>query len=80
MSTLRTVLFAIGYPVAIVVIVRFVPVVRERRIRWFVAHEVAVAMIVLGWALDEDWQAVAINGTWLVAAAVWYVAAANRAR
>jgi hypothetical protein len=79
-SILRAVLFAIGYPVAIVVIVRFVPVVRERRIRWFVAHEVAVAMIVLGWALDEDWQAVAINGTWLVAAAVWYVAAASRAR
>ena len=80
MSILRAVLFAIGYPVAIVVIVRWLPVVRERRIRWFVAHEVAVAMIVLGWALDEDWQAVAINGTWLVAAAVWYVAAANRAR
>ena len=79
MSILRTALFAIGYPVSIVVIVRFVPVVRERRIRWFVAHEGAVAMIVVGWALDADWQAVAINGSWLVVAAVWYVLGGRRA-
>jgi hypothetical protein len=79
MSILRAVLFAIGYPVSIVVIVRFVPVVRERRLRWIVAHEIAVAMIVLGWALDQDWQAVAINGTWLVVAAVWYLLGGGRA-
>ena len=79
MSILRTALFAIGYPVSIVVIVRFVPVVRERRLRSFVAHEIAVSMIVSGWALDQDWQAVAINGTWLVVAAVWYAGAAGRA-
>jgi hypothetical protein len=78
-SIVRAVLFAIGYPVAIVVIVRFVPVVREQRIRWFAAHEIAVSMIVTGWATDQNWQAVAINGTWLVVAAVWYVGAARRA-
>ena len=80
MSIVRAVLFAIGYPVAIVVIIRFVPVVRERRLRWFVAHEIAVSMIVTGWALDQDWQAVAINGTWLVVAAIWYVLGGRRAR
>ncbi len=78
MSILRGVLFTIGYPVSIVVIVRWLPVVRERRIRWFVAHEIAVAIIVTGWALDEDWRAVAINGSWLVVAAVWYVLAGRR--
>jgi len=77
-SIVRAVLFAIGYPVAIVVIVRFVPVVREQRLRWFVAHEIAVSMIVTGWALDQNWQAVVINGAWLVVAAVWYVGAARR--
>jgi hypothetical protein len=79
-SIVRAVLFAIGYPVSIVVIVRFVPVVRERRIQWFIAHEVAVALIVTGWALDEDWRGVAINGAWLVVAAVWYVLAGERTR
>ena len=34
-----TVLFAFGYPVSIVVILRFVPVVRERRMKWLVAHD-----------------------------------------
>jgi hypothetical protein len=79
-SIVRAVLFVIGYPVAIVVIIRFVPVVRRRRLRWFVAHEIAVSMIVSGWALDQDWQAVAINGTWLVVAAVWYVLGGRRPR
>ncbi len=69
---LRPILFAFGYPVSIVVILRFVPVVRERRIIWFALHEAAVAAIVAGWALDDDWSAVAINATWLVVAAVWY--------
>ncbi len=65
-------LFAFGYPTSIVVIARFVPVVRERRIKWFAAHELAVAAIVAGWALDDNGQAVAINASWLVVAAVWY--------
>ena len=78
MSIVRAVLFAIGYPVAIVVIVRFVPVVRQRRLRWIVAHEIAVSMIVIGWATDHDWRAVAINGAWLVIAAVWYLGAGRR--
>jgi hypothetical protein len=78
-SVVRAVLFAIGYPVAIVVIVRFVPVVRQQRLRWFAAHEIAVLMIVTGWATDGNWQAVAINATWLLAAAVWYLGAARRA-
>ncbi len=56
-----TVLFAFGYPTAIVVILRFVPVVRERRMKWLVAHDLAVAAIVAGWALKGDGRAVAIN-------------------
>jgi hypothetical protein len=65
-------LFAVGYPTAIVVILRFVPVVRERRMKWLVAHDLAVAAIVAGWALKGDRSAVAINASWLVAANVWY--------
>lgn len=74
----RVALLALGYPVAIVVIARFVPVVRERRIKWFVAHEVAVAAIVTAWALDGAGRAVAINGAWLVVAAIWYALGGRR--
>ena len=78
MGVVRAVLFAFGYPVAIAVIVRWVPVVRERRIRWFVLHELAVAAIVIGWATRGRWSGVAVNGSWLVIAAVWYWTAGRR--
>ena len=73
-----TALFAFGYPTSIVVILRFVPVVRERRLNWFVAHDLAVAAIVAGWALKGDRRAVAINSTWLVVATVWYLLGGRR--
>lgn len=73
-----TVLFAFGYPVSIAVILRFVPVVRERRLKWIVAHDLAVAAIVAGWALKGDGRAVAINASWLVAANVWYALGGRR--
>ena len=79
-STLEILLFAFGYPAAIIVIVRFVPVVRERRTRWFVIHELGVAAIVAGQALAENPRGVIINGTWGVIAAIWYALGGRRAR
>jgi hypothetical protein len=73
-----TALFAVGYPTSIVVILRFVPVVRERRWKWFVAHELAVAAIVTGWALKGDRRAVAVNSSWLLVAAVWFALGGRR--
>ena len=78
MSILRAALFAFGYPVSILVIARFVPVVRERRLRWIIWHQAAVGAIVLGFALDAKWSAVVINGTWFVVAAVWYTLGGRR--
>lgn len=69
---LQIALFAFGYPTAIVVIVRWIPVVRGRRTKWFVAHELAVACIVAGWALHDSLRSVLVNGSWLVIAAAWY--------
>jgi len=74
----RVGLFAFGYPVSIAVIVRWVPVVRERRIRWFVLHQLAVAAIVIGWSTESAWSAVLINGAWLVIATAWYAAGGQR--
>ena len=73
MDVVKWILFAFGYPVAIVVIFRFVPVVRERRIRWFVLHELAVAAICAGHAIDGNGQGVIVNGAWGVIAALWYL-------
>ena len=72
MSVLVIALFTFGYPVSIVVIARFVPVVRERRTRWFAWHQGAVAAILIGFAIRARWSAVAINGSWFVVAAIWY--------
>jgi hypothetical protein len=71
-------LLAVGYPVAVVVIARWVPVVREQRWRWFVAHQAAVAAIVAGWAVRGRWTAVAVNALWLVVAAGWYLSRRRR--
>ena len=73
-----TALFVFGYPISIAVILRFVPVVRERRLKWLVAHDLAVVAIVAGWALKGDRRAVAINASWLVAANVWYTFGGRR--
>jgi len=72
---LTVALFASGYPTAVVVISRFVPVVRERRRRWFVAHQVAVAAIVAGWTIKGDPGPVIVNGAWLAVATAWWVGA-----
>jgi hypothetical protein len=74
-----TALFVFGYPTSIVVIARFVPVVRERRWKWLAVHDLAVAAIVAGWGLKSDIRAVAVNSTWLVAANVWYALGGRRA-
>ena len=63
---------ALGYPASIAVIARFVPVVRERRLRWLVVHHLGVAAIVTGWALRGRTSAVVVNGAWLVVSSVWY--------
>ena len=78
MEILRVALFVLGYPVAIAVIVRFIPVVRERRTRWIVAHEIAVAAIVAGHALNDNTSAVVINGAWLLIAVLWYALGQRR--
>jgi hypothetical protein len=79
-AVLRVVLFVFGYPTAIVVIARFVPVVRERRLRWLVLHHIAVAAIVSAWAIGGDESAVAINSSWLVVSSVWYALGGGRRR
>ena len=75
---MSTALFAFGYPTSIVVLTRWIPVVREQRTRWFAAHELAVAAIVAGWVLRRDTQAVTINASWLAIGTVWYLAAGRR--
>lgn len=67
-----------GYPTACAAIVRWVPIVRHRRVDWLVAHELGMAAICLGWVLAERWSAVAVNGAWGLVALVWWVIGARR--
>jgi hypothetical protein len=69
----------VGYPVALVVITRWVPVVRERRWRWFAAHQAGMAAIVAGCLLRGRGSAAALNAAWLVVATAWYVLGAKSA-
>jgi hypothetical protein len=64
-------LLVVGYPVAVAVIVRWVPVVREQRTRWFLVHGAGMVAIIVGWALRRP-VAVPANALWLVASTVWY--------
>jgi hypothetical protein len=73
-----TALLVAGYPVSIAVIARWIPVVRERRTVWFVAHEAAVAAIVTGWAIKGDTRGTVVNGSWLATAALWYALGGRR--
>jgi hypothetical protein len=77
-DTIAVGLFVVGYPTAIAVIARWVPVVRERRTKWFVIHQAAVAAIVAGQALKDNGSAVIINGAWFVTAAIWYATRAPK--
>lgn len=65
-------LFAAGYPTAIVLIARFRRIVRTRALRLFLLHEIAVAAIVTGWALLGRPLAAFLNAAWLLAAAGWW--------
>lgn len=73
-----TALFVVGYPVSIVCIARWLPIVRQQRFGWFAAHQLAVGCIVLGWVLRDATAAVAVNGTWWVVAAIWFAIGRRR--
>ena len=70
-ATVAVALLAVGYPVAIVVIARWLPVVRRRRASWFWAHAAAVVAIIAGWAIRRPVAALP-NVVWLVASTLWY--------
>ena len=73
-------LLGAGYPVAAVVVVRFVPVVRERRWRWLVAHHAGVVAIVAGWATMGKAVPAALNAGWLGVSSLWYARGAAGTR
>jgi hypothetical protein len=68
----------VGYPVACGAIVRWIPIVRQRMVGWFVAHELAMVAICLGWALTPGSRGVLGNAAWGAIAIVWWVAAGRR--
>lgn len=78
MSSLRLALFGFGYPASVVVLTRFVPVVRERRWRWLAVHHLGVAAVVAGWLSRGESAGAAGNAAWLVVSSLWYALGGRR--
>ena len=73
------VLLVVGYPVALGVLARLRPTLRERRVRWLVALELAMASIVVGWLLYGRPLAALPNAAALVGFALaWLVTGRSR--
>ncbi|MDQ6909613.1 MAG: hypothetical protein M3Z84_02325 [Actinomycetota bacterium] len=81
MRTLGIVLLVVGYPAAIAVLVRLVPVLVQRRVAPFLVLESATACIVVGWLVLGSRPAAMVNCAFLVAFLIaWMWARARRFR
>ncbi len=67
--------FPVAYGVACAAIPRLRGIVAHRRTRWFAAHEVAMAAIAGGWAIEGELPPAAFNGLWLLSAGAWWLTA-----
>lgn len=63
---------------ALGVIGRWLAVVRERRWRWFAAHQAAVVAIAAGWWLKGHRFGAGLNGAWLAVATAWFLLGGGR--
>ena len=70
-------LLVVGNVAAVAVLVRWVPVVRERRLRWFLVHHAAMTAVIAGWAIRRP-PATVLNIAWLVISTVWYCVGGRR--
>ena len=72
MDAAEIALFGAGYPAAVAVIARFVPVVRERRWRWLAVHHLGMAAIIAGYVSKRTPAGIVVNSAWLVVSTIWY--------
>jgi hypothetical protein len=78
MKPLGVGMLVVGYPVAVGVLARLRPVLRERRRAWFLALEAAMVVISVGWLLLGRALGPIINGAALVVFAVAWVCTGRR--
>ncbi len=70
-----------GYTVAVAVLLRTRAVLRERRLHWFVALEIATATVAAGYAVAGVAVAVVLNAANVVLfAVVWWFTGSSRCR
>jgi hypothetical protein len=63
---MKAILFVVGYGVAVAVLLRWGTVLRERRWTWFVALELATAMVAAGYALIGNRVGFALNAAFVL--------------
>lgn len=79
-SRVGLVFLAAGYPASLVVLVRLLPVLRQRRRRWFAVLVSGLSCLVFGWLLLHRPAAAAVNGVGLVALVASWVWRGRRGR
>lgn len=73
-TAVSTGVLVVGYALAIPVCVRLVPVLREKRLRWFAVLQTGTALIVAGYVLRDRGAAAIVNAGFFAAFAVgWFV-------
>lgn len=70
---MSTAALAVAYVVVVVVVIQWVLVVKERRRPAFVAHSLALAVVVLVWLDKEQPLPAIVSGAWLAISVAWYV-------
>jgi hypothetical protein len=71
---------AVGYPVSIGVLVRLLPVLRERRRTWIAVLIAGMSCLVVGWLLLRRPAAAAVNGAGLAAVVAGWAWTGRRRR
>ena len=79
-SRIGVALLVVGYPTSVAVLVRIMPVLRQRRGRWFGALVAGLTGLTAGWALLRRPAPAAVNLVGLVAVVVAWVWTGRRRR
>ncbi len=79
-SRVGVALLVVGYPASVAVLVRVLPVLRERGRRWFGVLVAGLSCLAVGWALLRRPVPAAVNGVGLIALVVAWVWRGRRSR
>ncbi len=78
MHPLSTILFLLGYALALPVALRMPEVVAKQHRLAFTGHQLGVGVATLGWLIRGSFVIAVIHLAWLIGVRVWFSADAGR--